>query len=232
MEVCSDCVKKLKPTDQLKDIHVYAERVKVLRGAFSVSRERVQDQDEGSVLTSVFTGGSRNVADLNELVRRCLDSVAEKGLTVLVGDANGADKAIQRYFAAKNYPSVVVYCMAGVCRNKIGNWEVRRIRGGGAGRGWQYVATKDLAMAKDASCGLMIWDGRSKGTVNNLLNLLHFGKVCLLYKIGDKDFVTVRNASDLRAVLAKCSQGNYAGLSARLNLEARLAGQEELLPLR
>jgi hypothetical protein len=112
----------------------------------------------------------------------------------------------------------------------ISELEVGRL--GRAGRGWQYFATKDLAMAKAASYGFMIWDGRSKGTVNNLLNLLHFGKVCLLYKTGDKDFVTVRNASDLRAVLAKCSDGDYAELSARLNLEARLAGLEELLPLR
>jgi len=183
-------------------------------------------------VTRVFTGGSRKVARLNDLVRRRLDSVAEKGLTVLVGDANGADKAIQGYFAARDYKRVIVYCMDGLCRNNVGNWEIRPIRGEGAGRGWQYFARKDLAMAKDASCGFMLWDGSSKGTVNNLLNLLQFGKVCLLYTIGDKDFVTVRNASDLRAVLAKCSPADLAELSARLNLEARLAGQEELLPLR
>jgi hypothetical protein len=30
----------------------------------------------------------------------------EKGFQILVGDANGADKAIQRYLAEKSYPNV------------------------------------------------------------------------------------------------------------------------------
>jgi hypothetical protein len=35
----------------------------------------------------------------------------EKGFTILVGDANGADKAVQRYPADKDYRDVVVHCM-------------------------------------------------------------------------------------------------------------------------
>jgi hypothetical protein len=183
-------------------------------------------------VTSVFTGGSRKVSRLNGLVRLRLESIADKNLTVLVGDANGADKAIQKHFAARNYGNVIVYCMDGVCRNNVGGWEIRGIRGEDALRGWQYFAQKDLAMAKDASCGFMLWDGRSKGTVNNLLNLIELGKVCVLYMSAEKEFVTVRNANDLRAVLAKCSRADLADLESRLNLEARLLGQEEMLPFR
>lgn len=183
-------------------------------------------------MKSVFAGGSRNIKRLNDLVRGRLDSIIEKNLSVFVGDANGADKAIQKYFAEKHYRNVVVYCMDGVCRNNIGNWEVRGIRGDRTARGWQYFAQKDLAMAKDASCGFMLWDGRSKGTINNLLNLIRFGRVSVLYMNGEADFATIRTANDLRAVLAKCDLAHLAELEARLDLEARLASREEMLPLR
>jgi hypothetical protein len=38
-------------------------------------------------------------------------------------------------------------------------------------RGFDYYSVKDRAMADTAEYGLMLWDGQSKGTVNNLVNL-------------------------------------------------------------
>ena len=54
-------------------------------------------------MSKVFVGGSRRISRLNEQVRRRLERVIEKNLTVLVGDANGADKAVQKYLAERNY---------------------------------------------------------------------------------------------------------------------------------
>jgi hypothetical protein len=181
---------------------------------------------------SVFAGGSRNIKRLNDLVRGRLDSIIEKNLMVFVGDAAGADKAIQKHLADQKYRNVIVYCMDGGPRNNVGNWEVRLIRGIGASRGWQYFAQKDSAMAKDASCGFMLWDGRSKGTVNNLLNLLQFGKVSVLYTSGDDEFATIRAPNDLRAILAHCPGEHLVELESKLDLDARLASREETLPLR
>ena len=42
IELCGGCVRKTKPTEQLKDVHVYAERVKILRGVFAVERGKVE----------------------------------------------------------------------------------------------------------------------------------------------------------------------------------------------
>jgi hypothetical protein len=42
----------------------------------------------------------------------------------------------------------------------------------GRSKDFAYYAAKDLAMAQDAKCGVMLWDGRSKGTLNNIQNLL------------------------------------------------------------
>ncbi len=51
---------------------------------------------------------------------------------------------------------------------------------------------KDLAMAKDATCGFMIWDGANKGTLTSVVNLLKMRKKVLLYSAPKKDFFTVR----------------------------------------
>ena len=61
-------------------------------------------------MMKVFIGGSRYVSRLSADVRRRLDNIVEKRLPVLVGDANGADKAVQRYLQSKHYDLVAVFC--------------------------------------------------------------------------------------------------------------------------
>ena len=51
-----------------------------------------------------------------------------------------------------------------------------------------YFAQKDLAMAREARCGVMFWDGKSKGTLNNIHNLLHEQKKVLVYLASERAF--------------------------------------------
>jgi hypothetical protein len=51
--------------------------------------------------------------------RQRLDEMIRRDLTVLVSDANGADKAVQTYFAEHHYSNVLVFCTAGDCRNNV-----------------------------------------------------------------------------------------------------------------
>lgn len=60
---------------------------------------------------SVFVAGSRALSRLNAQVKERLDNIVKQNFAVLVGDANGADKAVQRYLAERGYRNVVVYCM-------------------------------------------------------------------------------------------------------------------------
>ena len=60
----------------------------------------------------------------------------EKGFQVLVGDANGADKA-ERYLAAKSYPNVLVHCMKDHCRNNVGHWPTREVDAPRGTRGFE-----------------------------------------------------------------------------------------------
>ena len=47
--------------------------------------------------STVFVAGSRQISRLPAEVKTRLDTMVEKGFQILVGDANGADKAVQRY---------------------------------------------------------------------------------------------------------------------------------------
>lgn len=38
--------------------------------------------------------------------------------------------------------------------------------------GFAYYSAKDLVMSQEAGCGLMLWDGKSKGTLQNMLKLI------------------------------------------------------------
>jgi hypothetical protein len=53
----------------------------------------------------------------------------------LVGDANGADKAVQRHLAEKGYRNVIAHCMAANCRNNVGGWPIREIAAPEGARG-------------------------------------------------------------------------------------------------
>jgi len=116
-------------------------------------------------MTTIFIGGSRAVSRLNALVVEKLDDFVHRQCMILVSDANGADKAVQRHLASRGYEHVTVYCMEH-CRNNLGNWPARQVAPPSARVGFAYYAAKDLAMARDAKCGMMLWDGKSKGTLN------------------------------------------------------------------
>ena len=116
--------------------------------------------------STIFVAGSRQISRLPAEVKNRLDTMVEKGFQILVGDANGADKAVQRYFADKAYPNVLVHCMKGHCRSNLGSWPTRQVTAPLGAKGFDYYSLKDRAMAEAAQYGLMLWDGKSKGTVN------------------------------------------------------------------
>jgi len=178
-------------------------------------------------MQSVFVAGSRALSRLNAQVKERLDNIVKQNFTVLVGDANGADKAVQRYLAERTYSHVVVYCMD-VCRNNIGNWPTHEEKmGPGLPRDRHYYGIKDLAMAKDASCGFMIWDGTSKGTLTNVLNLLKAEKKVLLYHSPKKHFFTVRTTGDLHKVLSTSGFKDVDAFLASLQTKRAESGHPE-----
>ena len=173
-------------------------------------------------MSRVFFGGSRNLGRLNSAIRTRLRNLITSGHTVLVGDANGVDKAIQSFFAEEGYRNVVVYCMDGSCRNNVGNWPIVAVDSGGKKKDFAYFAMKDAKMSLEADYGFMIWDGESKGTLNNVLNLLQLGKSVLLYRSPSREFIQIKCAEDLEPVLSKCSPEVVKYLNKTIKLENRV----------
>ena len=157
-------------------------------------------------MTKVFIGGSRRVSRLNADVQRRIDRIIEQGFPVFVGDANGADKAVQKYLQSRGYEAVEVFCSGGECRNNVGNWPVRAVGVPQARRDFAYYAAKDERMAQEASIGLMIWDGKSAGTLANAARLLRQDKKVVVYATPAKRFLTLKTEADWERLVSGCAR--------------------------
>jgi hypothetical protein len=151
----------------------------------------------------------------------------EKGFQILVGDANGADKAVQRYLADKAYSNVLVHCMKDNCRNNIGSWPTRQLVAPRGAKGFDYYSVKDRAMAEAAEYGLMLWDGKSKGTISNVVNLSRDHKPVVVYVAPMRQFLTITTFGDLKSLLAQGDSESVERIVNELRLDVqpqRVAG--------
>lgn len=176
-------------------------------------------------MTSVFIGGSRAVSRLNKIIRDRLDEFIDRQCMIFVGDANGADKAVQQHFASRSYEHVAVYCMEH-CRNNLGNWPTKNVATPPNRTGFAYYAAKDLAMVQDANCGMMLWDGKSKGTLNNIQQMINTGKKVLVYLAPQKALHKLSTGQDLDDLLGCCDPG--AIRQARQQIRTKLPTTAQL----
>jgi len=180
-------------------------------------------------MSKVFIGGSRKLARLNDDIRKRLNNIIDKNYSILVGDANGMDKAVQKYLSDKSYRNVLVYCVGENCRNNIGQWETRRAREPNKLKDFHYYSVKDLEMIKDTDYGFMIWDAKSKGTLNNIINLLKENKTSIVYLSKDKKFYTLSSSDDLEDLLKKCDTDHMKVLTKKLEVARKLQKEQEEL---
>jgi probable addiction module antidote protein len=157
-------------------------------------------------MNTVFVGGSRHISKLPPQVEERLENLISTNLNIVVGDANGADKAVQKFFAAHDYDHVTVYCSGETCRNNIGNWKTQNIAPSDSAKGFQYYAAKDREMAKEADFGLMLWDGKSPGTILNVLRLVRTGKKAVLYDIAKKKVSNFKSPDDWKAFISSADK--------------------------
>jgi hypothetical protein len=117
----------------------------------------------------VFISGSISIDKLPLSAIEKLDSIVQKNFCVLIGDAKGVDLQVQKYLCKKKYNNVIVYYVGEKSRHNIGKWKEKNIcNDDNIKKGRELYTLKDIAMAKDADYGLMVWDGRSPGTLNNI----------------------------------------------------------------
>ena len=176
----------------------------------------------------VFIGGSRRVSRLDAPVRLRLDKIVEKGLPVIIGDANGADKAVQQYLFSKHYDKVEVFCSGAACRNNVGHWQTRPIDADTHDKGSRrFYTAKDRAMSNEATYGFMVWDGKSTGTLLNVLRLLRQDKKVVVYEVPDRRFSELKAYDQWHAFIAPYGAALRSETEQKAALEHRAYKREQ-----
>lgn len=174
-------------------------------------------------MTTVFLSGSRSVGRLNEAIRDRLRRMIDQGFSLVIGDANGADKAMQVHLAETGYRNVTVYCAGQTCRNNVGGWPTNNVEVAPSLSGRDFYTVKDLAMSERADYGFVLWDGRSAGSIGNVLELVRRGKSVVVHLSATGDFFVVKTADDIRRLLELCDRGDYAAIARKTNLVRTMA---------
>lgn len=123
----------------------------------------------------VVISGSRSIKSLDARVVWYLDKFMADGVRILIGDAYGVDRLVQAYLASKNYDKVIVFYSSYGLRNNLGNWNTFKVSG-------DYTK-RDEYMHRKATCGLAIWDGKSRGTFRNVSQLQSENKKVIVITI-------------------------------------------------
>lgn len=126
----------------------------------------------------LFISGSKSISVLSDEVKSTLDNYMANGTEFLVGDCYGVDAAVQKNLESKGYRNVTIYCSGETPRNNfVTGAKVHSCAEtvkGLTGSAFHYV--KDIQMASDCDQALMIWDGKSKGTGENIRRITEMEK--------------------------------------------------------
>lgn len=154
-------------------------------------------------MLTIFIGGAREIKVLPEEVKNRLNNIYNKNYSIVIGDASGVDKVVQQYFYNYKYNNIKIFASNGNARNNIGNWEVENIKVSTKLKGFDFYKEKDLAMAKVSDIGFMIWNCKSRGTLNNMINLLNLNKKLIVYFTVINSLKKINNLSELLKLLNK-----------------------------
>lgn len=126
----------------------------------------------------VFISGSIEIKEIPPAVRERLKNIKENRLHVLVGDAPGIDSEIQKFFADQQYYHLTVYYIYETPRNCTSNKFVNKPvtfpekLKNKKNKERERQSYKDERMTEDSDYSLIIWDGQSKGSRDNIIRAL------------------------------------------------------------
>lgn len=139
----------------------------------------------------VFISGSISLKNIPEKTKQSLQKIIQANLDVLVGDADGIDSLIQKYYDDSNYHNITVYSIFDLPRNNcsskfffkkvIVSDEIKKER--------ERQTFKDVAMTGECDYGFVIWDGKSKGSYNNILRFIEQNKPVKVFLTTIDDFL-------------------------------------------
>jgi hypothetical protein len=127
----------------------------------------------------LLLGGSKSFRrpELPEPVRALIDEAIERGMTVIVGEAPGANRLFQDYLNLKGYAKVIVG-HARSMRYNAGGWKTVPYGGG--------VHEREANMINDCDSAVYIWADSSGVIAENLEILKRQGKPVFIYEYSNK----------------------------------------------
>lgn len=140
----------------------------------------------------IFISGSISLKHLPEKVRNeSLCKIIQNNLTVLVGDADGIDKLIQQFFYSLGYLNVKVYSISEQPRNLMtSSFLVERVNvSNNITKERERQSFKDIKMTQDSDYSLVVWDGKSKGSFNNIIRAIESKKTIKVFLTSIDDFI-------------------------------------------
>lgn len=138
-------------------------------------------------MKKVFISGSISLNVLSQVVEKSLNTIQEKNIRVLVGDAKGIDTLIQDYFSKNTYFNLDICSIYETPRNRKNNnfntilievdMDMKSER--------KRQEKKDEYMSLNSDYSFVIWDGKSKGSFNNIQRALANDKQLKVYYTQD-----------------------------------------------
>ncbi len=173
-----------------------------------------------------FLGGSLSIKSLELNAEQKLVELVQQGFSFTVGDADGADSAFQVRLASMQCNAVRVFYSGQSVRNNIGKWPNRRVESGYKSKGYAMHSAKDRAMGAGCEMGFMLWDGKSIGTIVNVLDLLEQGKNCWLAWSQLSEVAVVANFDEFKTLVEEVSPESWTQALDRFERFKRKKGRQ------
>ena len=143
------------------------------------------------ITNSVFISGSISIKILPSQVISSIETMIDKNMTILVGDAPGIDSLVQDVCNTKNYLNVIVYTITSTPRYKANSqFQEKNIFVGQEIKSQRERQTyKDKAMSEESTFSLVVWDGLSKGSYANIIRALKSNKLVKIYYQEINDYI-------------------------------------------
>ena len=133
-------------------------------------------------MNKVFISGSIVIKKIPPCVEKSINKIIESGMEILVGDADGIDTKVQNYCKKLNYYNVTVYSIYASPRYMASDFKKKYIIPRSESKKERELQQeKDEAMTMDSDYSLVIWDGKSKGSYNNIIRAIENHKKVKLY---------------------------------------------------
>lgn len=174
-------------------------------------------------MTTVFIAGSMHIKHLDPKVKERIDNIVTSEFEVVLGDADGADTSIQQHLFSLGYSKTTIYCSGLNPRNNVGKWPVHMVETKYSEGSRAFFTAKDLVMTEVADFGLMIWDTKSTGTLNNVIELLARKKKSVIFVNKEKTFKTVGTVEQLNTLVECMSNHARQKADEKIRLSDRIA---------